>query len=84
MFSLGELAAKYKKLSQDVNLEAELAKKEKVKSTVISKKLQSFLERFESLLVDPYLPEELFPDYKEREKAQKSIASLGKIVAKSI
>lgn len=85
VFGLEILSAKYRKLLEEVNSTAELAKKQNIKNSEILNKLQSFSERFENLLlVDPYLPKELFPDYKDREKVQKAIASLSEVVAKSI
>lgn len=85
VFGLEELTAKYRKLSEEVSIEIEKAKKDDFKSHEISLKLQSFLDKFESIMLnDPFLPKKLFPDYKEREKTQKILTLFTRSIVKSI
>ena len=84
LFHLEDLSQTYSNLIADTEKALHDFKKGLIKQTQAYELLRVLIEKLQrTLLDDPFLPQELFPEAKKREKAQKTIALLSKEVAKS-
>lgn len=79
LFHLDGLAQSYSTLTLEAENIIETLKTGKINKTKSYEHLRNLVERLQqTMLSDPFVPEELFPQVREREKAQKTIATLTK------
>lgn len=83
IFNIDSLRASYGQLNDEINSALNEYEKKKINKDQAFKKLEHFMESFQNIIMnDPFLPNELTPNFTERNQTKKTLGEFSQYIAK--